>query len=505
VTSLTEGSASFFSRVLRVKGQPSPQDVARGVFISLGRVAARLTFEHRLRDTVVSCCVPAAFAAIRGVFGVDLNQGASSVFRFGAQYRDELSPTSVSDASIECRLRGCPVGQERAESIGILHGFGTATHIGDRQILHNNQVVRFNDCSGRLVVEVAALISDLAVPSSDCRPPTRPVFRTTPCASQRLLRACETRSRAAAPSRVIDMYSLGGGCETGDSHIETDLPPGGRQRGGRNVVAGQDQHPAPTFTVNLDRLDLADNLPVHGDLHVPDAPQIHPLCVGMPAGAVAVSGPFHTMEPSLAFESRIPWRRTGFHTYEEFAERAIQPPQRGLLARKRPYRHIGTFSPNVLVPIRLAAVSDGCTAMPPGIPAFLQCRVVQLPVRTQARRQCDMLPCRRAHSKLVGSPHVDTTNGSAARATHDSGQMSLTINSTNSKGRRVIRLTRSLRRPFVPCATRRPTAVSSPAARRKRAHCMPEHYETPPTKLTSTSWSLGLICPMTPPASPLGG
>ena len=86
VTSLTGGAASFFSRCVSVVGQSSPQDVACGVFVSVGAVTAPLAGEHRLGDAVLSCGVTADLAAVGGVPGVDLNECASSVFRFGAQY-----------------------------------------------------------------------------------------------------------------------------------------------------------------------------------------------------------------------------------------------------------------------------------------------------------------------------------------------------------------------------------------------------------------------------------
>ncbi|MDT5352692.1 MAG: hypothetical protein QOJ56_1224, partial [Mycobacterium sp.] len=43
------------------------------MFVCLGAMRASLAFECRLGDTVFSGCIPAFFAAIRGVPGVDLN------------------------------------------------------------------------------------------------------------------------------------------------------------------------------------------------------------------------------------------------------------------------------------------------------------------------------------------------------------------------------------------------------------------------------------------------
>ena len=313
------------------------------------------------------------------------------------------------------------------------------------------------------------------------------------------------------------MYSVGGGCETGDSHIDTDLPTGGWQRIDRDIVARQDQHPAPTLAADLDRLDPAENLPVRADLHLPDPPQVHPVCVGMPASAVAVFGPLHTVEPSAALKSRIPWCRTGFHTSEEPVERAIQSAQRGLLARKRPYGHIRTVSPNVLELIGLGAVGDGSAAMPPGISAFLQCRVVQLPMRFQTRRQCDMLTCRRPHPKLVGSPHADTASHRARRTVgsdayhirpskYECDHVFLTANNSTNATRLIATWLPQLRpHCFRQRTTRRPCAVSPSAERRKRKPGMPEHYETPPTSPTSTLWSTALIFLMAPAPVPSEG
>ena len=73
VTSLTAVAGSFFSRSVGcVTGQPGPQDVACGVFVGLGTVPTSTTSEYRLGDAVLFGCVPAGFAAVGGVPGIDL-------------------------------------------------------------------------------------------------------------------------------------------------------------------------------------------------------------------------------------------------------------------------------------------------------------------------------------------------------------------------------------------------------------------------------------------------
>jgi hypothetical protein len=71
---------------LGVKGQSGPEDVTRGVFVCRGAMGASLAFEFRLGDAILGSCIPTLFAAVVGVAGVDLNPGAPSIFRFGAQY-----------------------------------------------------------------------------------------------------------------------------------------------------------------------------------------------------------------------------------------------------------------------------------------------------------------------------------------------------------------------------------------------------------------------------------
>jgi hypothetical protein len=60
-------------------------------------MTAALADEFGLVDAILGCCVTAALTPGGGVPGVDLDPGAPSVFRFGAQYRDELTPASVTD------------------------------------------------------------------------------------------------------------------------------------------------------------------------------------------------------------------------------------------------------------------------------------------------------------------------------------------------------------------------------------------------------------------------
>ena len=178
VTSLTAEAASFFSCRVGMMGQSGPQDVACGVFVCRCGVTAALAGEFRLRDAVRARCVPAALAPVGGVPGVDLNPSPPSLFRFGAQYRDELAPASVTDRSVESRFGPGSVGQEHVGFVGVRDGFGPAQHVRDLQILHDDQVVAGGEFAGLFVMKVLTLVGDLAMPRGDGFPFGRTILPT---------------------------------------------------------------------------------------------------------------------------------------------------------------------------------------------------------------------------------------------------------------------------------------------------------------------------------------
>lgn len=83
------------------------------MFVGRCGVTAALAGEFRLADAILGCCVTAALTPVGGVAGVDLDPGAPSIFRFGAQYRDELAPASVSDRSFSPDFARAPLGRNR--------------------------------------------------------------------------------------------------------------------------------------------------------------------------------------------------------------------------------------------------------------------------------------------------------------------------------------------------------------------------------------------------------
>ena len=65
-----------------MKGQSSPKNIACGMFVGVGGVAAAPATKLRLADAILDRCVPTRLAAVRWI---DLHPGTPSIFRFGAQ------------------------------------------------------------------------------------------------------------------------------------------------------------------------------------------------------------------------------------------------------------------------------------------------------------------------------------------------------------------------------------------------------------------------------------
>jgi len=94
------------------------------MFVCRCAMGASLAVECRLGDAVFGGGIPAFFAAVRGVPEVDLDPDRPSLFRFGAQNRDEPAPASVTDTPIEPGLRPGTVGHKLPRVFHIGDGLG---------------------------------------------------------------------------------------------------------------------------------------------------------------------------------------------------------------------------------------------------------------------------------------------------------------------------------------------------------------------------------------------
>ena len=96
--------------------------------------------------------------------GIHFNPYAPSFFRFGTQDRQEIPPARVADTCIKPGFCRRPIGQKLARLVGVGFGFSPPQHVFDFEVFDREKVVAGHQFAGLLVVEVFALVSDLAVP-----------------------------------------------------------------------------------------------------------------------------------------------------------------------------------------------------------------------------------------------------------------------------------------------------------------------------------------------------
>lgn len=471
MTSLTTEAASSFSCNRGMKGQPGPKDVARSLFVGPRGVSTCSADEYRLGGAVFFSCMPAGFAAGGGVAGVDHDADAPSVFRFGAQNRDELSPAGIDDTSVEPCFGGASVRQEWSSRLGAAHRFGAANHVRDGQVLQSDQVITPYELQGSLMVEVAPSIGDLALLGSHYLAFASPVIGATHSASKPSLRSREFVCCTARPSWVADVAAVGGDGEVCDPQIDTNLPAGGRQRVARDVVARKNQHPSAPLPADLDRFHPPEHLPVRGDLDQSNTSQIDALLIGMPARSVTVFRPLHAVKSTGAFKSRISSLTSGFQSMEEELKRLVEPTQCGLLTRIGPHRYIRANNTYLGQLSGLVFVRDPRSPLYPSIPTLLQGGVIQLAMGVQTCRQSGVLARCWAHSKFVSAPHTTASRRCSSLPGNRPLDQSLRVRNRYSWQR-----------------SYRSGGMNSPKQRRNRGTHMPEPYETPPTTFRLMPW-----------------
>jgi hypothetical protein len=411
VTSLTTEAVSFFSCGLRMKGQPGPKDVACGVLVGMCAVSACSAYKSRLRGPIFLSCMAAQLAAIRCVPRVDRDPHTPSVFRFGAQNRNKVAPARVADTPVDPGLGRSSIGQEASWAFRIRDWLRPTQHIGDCQVLHRDQLVAPDQSSRGFMVEVSARVGNFSVPRGHGLASARAVLGAAHGAAKPLLRGSQPACRGASPAWVVDVIAVGCGCKGGDAQIDTGVTSRCRQRARGDLVTGQNQHPSATFSANLKRLHTTSHLTVGGDLDLSDALQINAVSVRAPTRAVSVLGPLDGGKPAFASEPWISWFPTACCPTEKSRESSIEPTQRGLLARKRPRRHILAQAADLAQLRRLLPVPNGGSVTRPSISTLLERSVVELAVTFHTSGQRDVLARCGSHPKLISGPHADTASG----------------------------------------------------------------------------------------------
>ena len=218
------------------------------MFVSLAAMRASPADEVCLGDAVLAGCVSTVLAAVGGVPGVDLDPDTPSLFRFGAQYRDETPQL----ASLMLRFspdfgraplwRNCPGLSGRAR----VWPAATCWRSSDPPppARRNTRRARGPACGE----------SPYAGWRS-CDAGRRPFAARVDGSSSALRRAASrccaaaSRRRRPAPARIVDVLTVAGRGETRDPDVDTGLAASGRERIGRHVVTGEHQRAAPAPVV----------------------------------------------------------------------------------------------------------------------------------------------------------------------------------------------------------------------------------------------------------------
>ena len=426
MTSLTGLAASFFSGGCGLfgcqKGQSGPKNVARCVLVGVGGVFARDASEDCLGDAVLWCCMPTCFAAVRGVPGIHVKHSPPSFFRFGFEDADEGRPTRVVNGTVERRLACASVGKEFASVGRMRDRLGSSGHISNAEVFDHDHVVQGHQFSSCLVVEVSPLICDLSVPSRDSLAGGSAVVRASLLTRQGLLRFRQPGLTGAGPTRVSGVLTITGGGETVNAQVHTNGKSGPLHRFGWHIVAAQDQVPATSLALYLDRFHAPFLLAVDGRLHIPHPLQIHTVRVGFPPTPVPILWPLHAFEPMLGLKPGVARVLARPEPTKETFKSFVKSPQRCLLRRKRPNCHVRTQRTYFgqlaglraithwhLRPNRAEVAGRAFNRPFVGAAALLECGVVQLPVRVKTFSKLEVLTSGRAQSKLVRAPHAPPT------------------------------------------------------------------------------------------------
>ncbi|CUM35588.1 hypothetical protein BN2537_141 [Streptomyces venezuelae] len=202
-----------------------------------------------------------------------------------------------------------------------------------------DEVVFPHEAEGGLVRVVQALTSDLAMQGGDAFDGIAASLRAALAPGECLLCGFEFRGGLRPVAGVGHELTVGVGQEVGYAHVDADHAAGLWKRFGLSLLGGEDDVPASPFTLDRDRLDLADHGPVPVHLDVSGALEANTsdrvVRGGVPAASVAVLREVHGVEPRTRAETRISRLVPSLHPPEERGERLVQAVQGSLLGAVR--------------------------------------------------------------------------------------------------------------------------------------------------------------------------
>jgi hypothetical protein len=395
------------SRPFADESEPSELDVPAAIGIPMHLVPAMGTVVNADTEVLGDHGVTLA-ALLRGTAWVHTNQLTHGTFNLSGKDSCELSPRSVQTLP---REHAAPKGFEI-------------------EIFDRDSVVLLDDCSRGLVVKVSPLVRDLGVCSAfetACFGAVLPAEFTASCAA---LGRCKLALCGLQRAWVRDEVPVGKRCESLDTDVDARLSPGGRQRLGGDVVADQVSVPMPVgVELDADLLNTSLDRAMELNFDLADPRKLQPLVAGHQLGTVAVGSigesealvPVSSLEPRVARLGRLLSLGPGFLGFLAASEEVLEgslKPTKGVLEQVEVHAcELGTNGFDLAELCGLRFVPWRLPGLVVGVPALLQCGVVQLAKQGEYPEKRALLRRRRVQSIAERSLHQESILGSGQRAT----------------------------------------------------------------------------------------
>jgi hypothetical protein len=218
--------------------------------------------------------------------GSALGAGLRRVLGRHSDYPDTGAFCLVFEDAQECRPADIISGLRERAADDALHA----------QVLDGNRAVGVNQAEGDLVVEVAALVSNVLLKTGDDSPSLAAATAAPLAAGNSALRSSQGGFGLTVELRRRNAITLGRDEEALQAEVDADRRILGRRDLDLTEVAGEDRVPVARLAPERNRLDLSFDRTVQLDLDVTDVLEVDTRRGFIQFAAVAVGGELDGVE-----------------------------------------------------------------------------------------------------------------------------------------------------------------------------------------------------------------
>ena len=194
-------------------------------------------------------------------------------------------------------------------------------HVGDLQVFQGDPVVASDQGTGQFVQVILPPLGDVFMLSLQRQHGLLPVGACELPPGHPPLEHPQLSLFGPVPAGIVDHFVVAGRQEMMQAHIDTDFPPGGRQRLFQHFT-GKTGIPLAGLSAQTHSLDPPDQGAVPAEPHPPDPRQAQAPPFDLKAISVFLQP--EAIEAVGSFEARISRRLPGFHPPEEGLEGVVQ-------------------------------------------------------------------------------------------------------------------------------------------------------------------------------------